>query len=114
MATAATGGSRRCSLPAWRKIEAIMKAALLDVRMQPGAKQASLQRQADGVWKIRLRARAVEGQANAALVAQLAQWLDVPKSALRIVRGQTGRAKVVEVSGLDAAEIESRLVAELE
>ena len=38
-----------------------------------------------------------DGRANAALIELLAEHFDVPKRALRIVRGHTGRQKVVEV-----------------
>jgi hypothetical protein len=52
----------------------------LSVRVTPGATKTAIEQTPEGTWKIRLRARAVEGAANAALVEQLAEWLDVPKS----------------------------------
>jgi len=83
----------------------------LSVRVTPGAKHDSIERTADGTWKIRLRARAVEGAANAALIEQLAEWLDVPKSHIRLVRGQSARQKVLAIDSLDEAEATSRLCA---
>jgi uncharacterized protein YggU (UPF0235/DUF167 family) len=38
-----------------------------------------------------------EGQANQAVVALLAEWLGVPRSSVRLVRGARARLKVVEV-----------------
>jgi len=85
------------------------ESARLDIRVQPGAKTTCIERFPGGGWKVRLRARAVEGQANAALAGQLADWLDVPKSAVSIVRGATGRQKIIAVTGLDAVEAARRL-----
>ncbi len=64
--------------------------------------------------KIRLRARAVEGAANAALIEQLSEWLDVPKSHIRLVRGQSARQKVLAIESLDETEATTRLRAAAE
>ncbi len=60
---------------------------------------------------MRLTAAPVEGQANDALLRLLGRALDLPPSALRIVRGATGREKLVAVPGLDAGQARSRLEA---
>jgi hypothetical protein len=57
------------------------------------------------VLKLRVAAAAAEGQANAAVIALLAKALGRPKSAVRVVRGETARVKQVEVEGLDAAAL---------
>ena len=62
-----------------------------------------------GVLRARVMAPPVEGRANEALLRLLANALGVPKSALRIVRGQRSREKLVAVEGLDAAELRRRL-----
>jgi uncharacterized protein YggU (UPF0235/DUF167 family) len=49
------------------------------------------------------------GRANRALVELLASALDVPAGSVRVVGGQRGRAKVVEVDSLDSEEVERRL-----
>ena len=49
------------------------------------------------------------GRANEALVGLLAAALEVPAGSVRVVGGQRGRAKVVEVDGLDLGEVERRL-----
>lgn len=59
--------------------------------------------------RVRLTAPPVEGQANAALVALLAERLEVRKTAVTIVAGQTGRGKWVEVAGLTPDEALTRL-----
>ena len=61
------------------------------------------------VLKARVAAPPVEGEANAALVKLVAKALGLPKSALRIVSGETARLKILEIDGLDEAELRARL-----
>jgi uncharacterized protein YggU (UPF0235/DUF167 family) len=53
----------------------------------------------------------VEGAANAACCALLADLLDLPKSRVTILRGETSRRKQVRIHGANAAEILTRLQA---
>ena len=84
--------------------------ALLKVHVQPGARTTAIgEWDADGALRIRLQAPAREGRANAALVELLAARLGVPKSALRIERGLTGRRKLVSIEGLDEEDLRRSL-----
>ncbi|AKF10171.1 Hypothetical protein DB32_007320 [Sandaracinus amylolyticus] len=56
----------------------------------------------DGAMKVALTAPPVEGEANAALVALLAKKLGVAKRDVVLLRGETSRAKRVEVRGVAA------------
>ena len=58
---------------------------------------------------MRLTAPPVDGAANEALVALLAERLGVPKRQVVIVRGATSRLKVVEVVGLNPGDLRLRL-----
>ncbi len=62
-----------------------------------------------GILKARLNAPPVDGAANEALVALLADRLHIPKCAIQIVRGATSRQKTVEIDGLTPDELRSRL-----
>ncbi len=62
-----------------------------------------------GALKVALTAPPVEGAANAALLIFLADVLDVPRSRLTLVSGQTSRAKVVHIAGLTADAALDRL-----
>lgn len=53
----------------------------------------------EAVVRIAVAAPPVEGKANAALVAFISDILDVPKSAVEIVGGASGRRKVLFVAG---------------
>ena len=63
----------------------------------------------DGALVVRLTAPPVEGKANAALVRVLGRLLGVPPSSVTILRGASGRDKLVRVAGLGAAEARARL-----
>lgn len=72
----------------------------LAVRVLPNARRTGIA----GVWngaavKIALSAPAVDGKANEALTAFLAEALDVRKSAITLLFGQTGRDKRLFIQG---------------
>lgn len=62
-----------------------------------------------GSIKARLTAPPVEGAANEALIALLATQLALPKRAITIVQGASGRQKVVEIEGLTPEELAKKL-----
>ena len=66
-------------------------AWLLDLLVQPRAARTELAGLHDGRLKLRLTAPPVQGAANAALVEFLAECLGVPRSALSVARGSSGR-----------------------
>ncbi|ODT70248.1 MAG: hypothetical protein ABS75_14185 [Pelagibacterium sp. SCN 63-23] len=55
----------------------------------------------DGACVLRLRVSAVpdRGKANAAVIALVARALDVPKSSISLVSGETSRMKTLVVAG---------------
>jgi len=70
------------------------------VRAHPGASRERVEWEGD-VLHVWVTARAVEGQANRALVAAVARGLGVRASAVALVAGERARAKLFEVTGLD-------------
>ncbi|HEY3077561.1 MAG TPA: DUF167 domain-containing protein [Burkholderiales bacterium] len=68
--------------------------------MQPGARRSEFAGQHGERIKIRLAARAVDNQANEALVAFLAEHYRVPKNRVRIAAGLKSRQKRVVIEGL--------------
>jgi uncharacterized protein YggU (UPF0235/DUF167 family) len=57
------------------------------------------------VLKVRVAAAAVDGAANDALTTLIAKALGRPKSAARLVSGQTARLKRLEIDGVDEADL---------
>ncbi|MGZ3247964.1 MAG: DUF167 domain-containing protein [Croceibacterium sp.] len=68
----------------------------LALRVTPGARSEGLEI-GEGVLLMRVRAKAREGEANDAVLALLAQALGVATSRLRLLRGATGRDKLVQL-----------------
>jgi uncharacterized protein (TIGR00251 family) len=79
------------------------------VRAQPRASRSEVVGEHDGALRVRLAAPPVDGEANRELVKLLARRLGVPQSAVRVVAGESGRNKLVEVEGLPVARILSAL-----
>ena len=78
-------------------------ALLLSIHVQPGARRTEIAGLHGEALKVRVQARAVQGEANAALVAFLAGQFGVPRRQVRIVRGDTSRDKLIEIAGSDVA-----------
>jgi uncharacterized protein (TIGR00251 family) len=75
-----------------------LKRRLLTVRVQPRASRQQLEKISENEFRARLTSVPEKGKANAELLELLADYLDVPVSRLRLVRGQTARIKVVEIT----------------
>lgn len=70
------------------------------VRVQPRASRNEVAGVVDGVLRVRLHAPPVEGQANDALIAFLAEWLGMSRRQVSIVAGHASRTKTIEVGDL--------------
>lgn len=79
------------------------------MRAKPRAKTSRVTRVEGVSIDVSLAAPPVDGAANDELLRVLSAVLKVPRSALSIVRGATGRQKVVEVQGPSEAEVVARL-----
>jgi len=68
----------------------------LTIKAQPGASRSEFAGlYGEEAVKVRIAAPAVEGAANKALVKFLAKQFKIPKSAVTIVSGETGKLKRV-------------------
>lgn len=81
---------------------------IVPVRVTPRARRNALSLEG-GVLRAWLTAPPVEGAANAALLALLAERLGLPKRAVTLVRGETSREKVVAIEGISAEELKKRI-----
>jgi uncharacterized protein len=79
--------------------------ARIRIRVTPRASRDHVDVSDEGLWRVWLTAPPVDGKANEALVRLLARRFGVPQRDVRVVRGQTGRDKVVEIDGLDEDQL---------
>jgi len=82
--------------PTWRRTDPD-GSIVLEVHAQPGAKRTAVAGVHGECLKIRLAAPAMEGRANAALVAFLAELFRVPQRSVSILRGETARRKTLRI-----------------
>ena len=83
--------------PAWRRVAAD-GSLTLELHVQPNAKRSEITGLHGHAVRVRLAAPAVEGKANAALIAWLADAFGVPERAVTLLRGAKGRRKTVHIA----------------
>src|ERR1035437_2877471 len=94
-------------------LRATRTGVTLAIRAQPGAKRTAI----TGVYgegaaaqlKIAIHAPPLEGRANQALIAFLAETFAVPKNEVEIISGELSRSKVVLLLGVTLAEVKAVL-----
>lgn len=72
-------------------------AITLEVHVVPGARQSAVAGRHGEAIRIRIAARAIEGQANAELVRFLAAAFGVRASSVSLLRGEASRRKTVRI-----------------
>jgi uncharacterized protein (TIGR00251 family) len=89
------------------------QAVILTVHVVPRASKNEVVGIHGDALRIRLQAPPVEGAANAALVAFLAETLGVPQRQVEILSGHASRRKRVAVSGVGKEQVARRLLAHI-
>jgi uncharacterized protein (TIGR00251 family) len=80
-----------------------------EVHARPKASKSRIVGVREGRLDVCLASPPVDGAANAELLSTLAKALGVPKSQVGLVRGESGRNKLVEVRGLSPDEVRTRI-----
>jgi len=78
---------------------------LINLHVLPSSSRNAIGETMNGFVKIKITSAAVGGKANSALVAFLSKRLKVPKSGIKIVRGETAKRKTVIISGKKPEEV---------
>lgn len=79
----------------------------VEIRVIPNAKKRAIARTPAGIT-VRLTALPLEGKANDELIRYLSDVLKVRRSAIRILKGERDRRKVLELP-IDEKELEALL-----
>jgi uncharacterized protein len=86
----------------------------LRLRVVPGATRSRVVGRYGDAWKVRVTAPPEGGRANEAVLAVLAEALDVSRRDLELISGRSSRDKVVALDGMTSEAAEERLAAAAE
>ncbi len=81
----------------------------LAVRVQPRASRTEIVGILGDELKVKVTAPPVDSAANEALLRFLAEALDCPRGAVRLLRGNTSRRKTVLIQGMKPSSVLARL-----
>jgi uncharacterized protein len=82
---------------------------LVRIRVTPRAARTEFLGVAEGRLRVRLQAPPVDGAANKALTDFFAKALSLPKSAVTVERGETGREKTLRIAGCQGSALLEKL-----
>jgi uncharacterized protein len=85
----------------------------LPVRVHPGAKRDAVTGTHDGALKVSLTTPPTDGRANAALMAFVAERLNVSRARVTLLTGASSRIKMLRVAGLTADEVAAKLLSDI-
>ena len=83
--------------------------ARITIKVHPRARRTGIRGRLGDAWKLDLAAPPVDGKANEECVRYFAELTGVPRSRVRLVAGQSGRMKVIEIEGVAQEELEESL-----
>jgi uncharacterized protein (TIGR00251 family) len=69
----------------------------ISIMVKPNSRKEEVIAAAEGEYTVRVSAPPVEGKANERVIELLAKHFGVPKSRVTILRGASGRRKIVEI-----------------
>lgn len=81
----------------------------VNVRVHPGAKRDAVTGTHADAIKIALAAPPIDGRANDALIAFIAELLRLPRARISLLSGASSRSKVLHIRGKSAAEVQAAL-----
>lgn len=70
---------------------------LLRIKAKPNSKKDEIIREADGTFKVKIKAPPIDGKANEHLIIYLASVLSLPKSKITLFKGETTVFKTLEI-----------------
>mgnify|MGYP003348251441 CR=1 FL=1 len=74
----------------------------LHLKVKPNSKADELLREADGTLKAKIKAPPFDGKANQYLVGFLSKILELPKSKIVLLKGQTNSYKTFEIEAKES------------
>jgi uncharacterized protein (TIGR00251 family) len=84
----------------------------LKVRVIPNAPKNAVVSWTEDEIRLKIKAPAVEGKANAALIEYLSELTGVPRSKIQLKTGEKARIKMIEIDGPTPDEVQHRIRAQ--
>jgi len=78
------------------------KGVTFKVKVEPRSSRKGISGLVGDVLKVRVNAPPVGGAANEELVEIISEEFGIKKSAIKIIRGQSSRNKVIEIEGIES------------
>jgi uncharacterized protein (TIGR00251 family) len=94
-------------------LRATTNGCTLNVRVHPAARRNAITGTHDRALKISLTTPPTDGRANAALIAYLAEALNIPRAHITLVTGATSRTKTLHLEGLTPEALTAKLEPDL-
>lgn len=69
----------------------------ISIRVIPNASKTEIAGREGTTYKMRVAAPPVDGKANSELIKFLSDVLDIPKGSIDVIKGQSGKQKIIEV-----------------
>lgn len=69
----------------------------IKIKVKPGSSKNEVKKIEENFYEVRTTTIPEKGKANEKVIELLSDFFDIPKSKIRIVKGQTSREKEVEV-----------------
>ena len=69
----------------------------VSIRVKANSKCETVEKTGERALAVSVKAPAKEGRANAAVIAAISEYFDVPKSRISIISGAGSRDKIVEI-----------------
>ena len=79
------------------------------MRVIPNARKNEVVACTEDEIRLKVKAPAVDGKANAALIEYLAELMEVPRSKIRLKAGEKARTKIIEIDGPTPDEVRARI-----
>ena len=79
---------------------------LINLKISPNASKNEIIKTDEGLLKIKITARPVDGKANKALIEFLSKSLKVPKTSIEILKGHSGKEKTLLIHSKNIEVIE--------
>ena len=88
----------------------VEKGAVIKVKLLPRSSRNHVMGKEGDLYRIKVTAPPVDGEANAALIRLLSKKLGIPKKAIEILSGHTSRLKTLRIKDLPPGNISTRLL----